>query len=220
MIKVVAISDTHTYHDQLTLPIGDILLHAGDFTFRGKEKEVRDFGKWFSSIKGFKYKILVAGNHDQSFEGATNAQALEWLYNGPINDSFTYLQDRAIILNIDNRQVKVYGSPWQPYFFNWAFNLQRGNDLKQIWKQIPDDTTILITHGPPYGILDECQDGAIVGCQDLEERIQELKQLKLHVFGHIHEAYGIEQRNGIYFANACSCTAEYKIKNLPIIVEI
>jgi Icc-related predicted phosphoesterase len=220
MIKVVAISDTNTYHDSLVIPPGDILVHAGDFTFRGREKEVRDFGRWFSSIKGFQYKILIAGNHDQSFEGDTNAQALEWLYNGPINDNFIYLQDTEIVLSINGRQIKVYGSPWQPFFYNWAFNLQRGNDLKDIWKQIPDDTEVLITHGPPFDILDECQDGSVVGCQDLAERISKLKQLKLHIFGHIHEAYGLKEYNGVKFVNACSCTAEYKIKNLPIIVEI
>lgn len=219
MIKVVSISDTHTYHDSLVIPPGDILIHAGDFTFRGREKEVRDFGKWFSSIKGFKHKILIAGNHDQSFEGDTNAQALEWLYNGAINDSFIYLQDTEIVLSINNRQIKVYGTPWQPFFCDWAFNLRTPEELKAKWDLIPDDTDILLTHGPAYGYGDLCDHGERVGCKELKKAILRVKP-KLHCFGHIHEAYGIYQLGDTVIANASICTVEYRPTNKPIIVNI
>jgi len=85
--------------------------------------------------------------------------------------------------------VKFYGSPWQPRFFDWAFNLDRGEEIKKKWDLIPMDTDVLITHGPPYGILDLTHEGEKVGCEELMKAVLRV-QPKIHIFGHIHEAYG------------------------------
>jgi len=218
VVRVVTISDTHTYHESVILPHGDILVHAGDFTFRGKEEEVRAFGKWFAQ-QPHKYKCLIAGNHDLSLDGAKHQEALNWLYDDCIDARFNYLQDSSVTLEIDDRKIKVYGSPWQPWFHDWAFNVQRGPKLEAIWSQIPEDTDLLITHGPPQGILDLCDHGEQVGCDDLLRRVKQLK-LKLHVFGHIHESYGFEEINGTIYANASSCNLRYNPVNPPLVFDI
>ena len=216
MVRVVAISDTHTYHESINLPPGDILIHAGDFTSRGREAEVRAFGKWFRAQPHI-HKILISGNHDLSFEN--NKEAINWLFNDNIDDSFHYLQDSEVIVEVGDRKIKIYGSPYQPEFCAWAFNLPRGEALKNKWDQIPNDIDILITHGPPAGILDLCDSGLRVGCDDLLAKVKQLN-LKMHIFGHIHEAYGVEYVGNTVFANASSCNIRYNPINPPIVVEI
>jgi 3',5'-cyclic AMP phosphodiesterase CpdA len=142
VVRVVAISDTHTYHDSLSLPHGDILIHAGDFTFKGREAEVRAFGRWFRA-QPHKHKIVISGNHDLSFESEKHKEAIHWLYNDYIDDSFHYLQDTSVTVEVGDRKIKVYGSPWQPEFCAWAFNVRRGPKLAAIWKLIPE-------HRHPY----------------------------------------------------------------------
>lgn len=218
MVRVVCISDTHTYHESVDLPHGDILVHAGDFTYRGKESEIRRFGRWFAE-QPHTHKIVIAGNHDLSLQN-NGLSAVRWLYNDNVNSKLIYLKDSAVTLEIDGCKIKVYGSPWQPEFFNWAFNLPRGPALEAVWSKIPDDTNILVTHGPPAGILDLCDHGERVGCVDLYNRIQQLSNLKLHVFGHIHESYGSEVINNTTFVNASSCNIRYSPVQPAIVVEI
>jgi len=219
VVKVICISDTHTYQELISLPPGDILVHAGDFTFKGREEEVRAFGKWFRA-QPHKHKLVISGNHDLSFESAKHKQAVSWLYNDNIDDSFTYLQDTSAVVEVGDRKIKVYGSPWQPEFCAWAFNVRRGQKLAAIWRMIPEDTDILITHGPPAGILDLCDHGERVGCDDLLARVKQLPNLKLAVFGHFHEAYGVEAVGDTIFVNASSCNLNYRPNNKPIVVEI
>jgi hypothetical protein len=97
--------------------------------------------------------------------------------------------------------VKIYGSPWQPYFGGWAFNLRRGEPLAAMWAKIPDNTDILVTHSPPEGILDRNRWGEPCGCRDLLARVREV-QPRLHIFGHIHEAAGQSHDAGTTFVNA------------------
>lgn len=217
MVKVVCISDTHTYHRSVDLPPGDILVHAGDFSYRGREEEVRPFGEWMRSLP-YKYKICIAGNHDLSFE-RNPAQARAWLRGDVEDSSLIYLQDQTAYLDIDGRRILVYGSPWQPEFGNWAFNLKRGVELKKKWDKIPTGINILITHGPPAGILDLCDHGERVGCEELYEAVKRVNP-KLHVFGHIHEAYGVEVIADTTFVNASNCTLRYNPSNKPIVIEI
>lgn len=219
MVRVVAISDTHTYHNDLILPHGDILIHAGDFTFTGKEHEVRSFGEWFKA-QPHQHKVCISGNHDLSFE-RNRIDAMNWLFNGKnwINEDFHYLQDNEIIVKVGDRNIKIYGSPHQPWFHNWAFNLPRGPQLEQVWDFIPNDTDILVTHGPPQGILDMCDHGERVGCDDLWRRVMAL-DLKLHIFGHIHESYGTEVINNTTYVNASSCNLDYRAINQPIVIDI
>ena len=111
-------------------------------------------------------------------------------------------------------------SPYQPEFCDWAFNLPANSpQIKQVWSKIPDDVDVLITHGPPAGILDKTFDGIRVGCPQLLQRIKQVKR-RLHVFGHIHEGYGREEHDSTIFVNASTCTLSYKPTQPPIVVDI
>lgn len=209
-MKLVLISDTHTMHRNLELPKGDILIHAGDFTGRGKLEEVESFFNWLKE-KSNKYKhiIFIAGNHDMCFEYKLT-WLQDWLSKLPTN--VHYLEDSEVVID----GIKFYGSPWQPEFHNWAFNLPRGKRLADKWSLIPADTDVLITHGPPLYILDYTfRDLINVGCKDLYEKVISIKP-KLHVFGHIHEGYGYKEHNDIMFINASSCTLNYYPDNAPV----
>ena len=116
--------------------------------------------------------------------------------------------------------MKFWGSPWQPWFYDWAFNLNRGHDIKQKWDLIEHDVDVLITHGPPYGILDKTiHEQTHVGCEELKKCVLRLKP-KLHVFGHIHEGYGTYRMGDTVFINACILNVHYQPVNKPIIVEL
>ena len=153
-MKITFISDTHNKHKQVTasLPGGDLLIHAGDLSSMGYKHEIQQFLKWFDSLNNYTHKIFICGNHDWGFqENPEMCKELLDLYN-----KATYLQDNSVTLFEDSdTSVKVYGAPWQPEFYNWAFNLPRmGWELEQKWNDIPDNTDILITHGPAWGHLD------------------------------------------------------------------
>ena len=176
-MRFVAISDTHGYHDRVQIPDGDVLLHSGDCTNGGRLQELEDFNRFLERLP-HTHKIVIAGNHDFCLERQPDAAT-------PLLTAATYLFDSSIEIE----GVKIYGSPWQPEFFDWAFNLPRGPVLARKWAEIPADTDILMTHGPPFGILDMTTRGEAVGCADLLERLGQLS-VKVHLFGHIHEAYG------------------------------
>lgn len=207
-MKIISISDSHTYHRQLEIPDGDILVHAGDITFRGEFDVLIDFNKWLGELPHSR-KLVIAGNHDIIYE-TKNAYARSLITNG------TYLQDSSIVID----GIKFYGSPWTPRFFDWAFNADRGSAIRKIWNKIPNDTNVLITHGPAFGSLDEVPSGMHVGCSDLKDRIAELSDLKLHICGHIHHSYGIKAISNPIYVNAAVCTENYQAINKPIVVEI
>ena len=115
--------------------------------------------------------------------------------------------------------VKIWGSPWQPEFHNWAFNVPRGEKLKEKWDMIPTDTDILITHGPAHGKLDFVPyDGLNVGCEDLLIKIQEIKP-KIHVSGHIHSGRGVVFSEGTLYVNASVLNDRYEFRNKPITID-
>jgi predicted phosphohydrolase len=207
-MKIVCISDTHNYHDQIDVPDGDILIHAGDATIQGTVREISAFADWFKALP-HKHKIFVAGNHDWLFERKSYS-AKEIL-----GESIIYLRDSAA--RVEN--LKIYGSPWQPEFCNWAFNLPRGQQIAAMWDLIPDDVDILVTHGPPYGARDENPSGLLVGCRDLMKKVRKVKP-KLHIFGHIHGGYGQIELFGTHFINASICDEAYRTTHKPIVVEI
>ena len=214
-MKIVCLSDTHNCNEQIEVPEGDILLHSGDATIRGTKPEVEEFLGWYSSLP-HQYKIFVAGNHDWLYE--TNNHFARMI---TANFNIIYLQDSFIEIE----GLKIYGSPWQPRFFDWAFNLNRGAELAEKWKLIPNDIDILITHGPPNGILDEVERKywtENTGCEELIKKIEELSknQLKLHLFGHIHCGYGQIEKFGVKFVNASNCDEDYNPTQPPIVVEI
>jgi predicted phosphohydrolase len=226
-MKIVMISDTHNRHDDLDIPEGDMILHAGDFTGMGTARELKDFVHWYSKLP-HKYKVVIAGNHDWGMDGQNQIgyeRFCERRYYGGNKElkeiekevrslmkskGIIYLKDSSIIIE----GIKIYGSPVQPEFCGWAFNKYRGAEIQAEWANIPVDTNILITHGPPHNIGDKCQDGFRAGCKDLSERIKQLPDLKLHVFGHIHEDQGITEikENGkrITYVNASSLNLSYR----------
>lgn len=208
-MRVVCISDTHFRHWQMkAVPEGDLLIHAGDITRQGALDDVQSFNEWLGTLP-YRHKVCICGNHDFCFERQPE-QARRLITNA------VYLQDEAIVIE----GFKIYGSPWQPWFFDWAFNLHRGAAIREKWELIPEDTDILVTHGPVYGILDRVKSGERVGCEDLLERIKELTHLKLHIAGHIHEAYGTAEMNGVKYVNASICTLSYEPDNAPLVVEL
>ncbi|HTF04846.1 MAG TPA: metallophosphoesterase family protein [Bacteroidia bacterium] len=208
-MKIVAISDTHGQHRQITLPDGDVIIHAGDMTRQGTEEQVVDFLDWFSGLP-FPFKIFVAGNHDFFFEKESPEKIQSLLPENVI-----YLNDSGIEIN----GIKIWGSPIQPWFHDWAFNRQRGEDIRRHWDLIPENTDLLITHGPVAGILDRTVYGLPVGCDDLLECVQAIKP-RFHICGHIHEAYGTVDAGGTRFMNASILNEDYIICNPPMIFEI
>jgi len=218
-MKIICISDTHTKHKQIPSRFvenadGDIdmCIHSGDVSSRGEELEIIDFMEWYSKLP-FKHKLLIAGNHDFYFE-RTSPELIEELLNR--YPSVTYLNDSGV--EIDG--IKIWGSPIQPYFFNWAFN-RTSEKIGAHWDKIPLDTNILITHGPIRGYLDLTSRGEATGCPILRNKVSELKELKLHVCGHIHEAYGrVDIPEGPTLVNASVLNLLYRMTNYPIIVEI
>jgi predicted phosphohydrolase len=226
MLKVSLISDTHTKHHlcENDLPGGDILIHAGDFMNSGYDKtDATEFFDWFDKIDNYDAKIFIAGNHDRWMQDEPEeAQGILTGYK-----TIDYLQDEQVTLYYDGPNgdspednVRIYGSPWQPEFYNWAFNLIRNSEeMKAKWDAIPDNTDILITHGPPFGHLDIPGGHTIrVGCDLLRYRVDEIKP-KIHVFGHIHGSWGHYYDGHTHFFNASVLNERYLYTNLPFTFE-
>jgi len=214
--KITYISDTHTRHNKCTDDLlgGDILIHAGDIMNSGYSvNDIHQFCIWFSSFDNYKHKIFIAGNHDRYFQNSPEAAA-EILTEYP---NITYLQDSSVVIN----GLTIYGSPWQPEFCNWAFNLPKGGyGLMSKWEAIPNNTDILITHGPPQGILDISgapHNEGDLGCALLRERVDLIKP-KMHVFGHIHGSAGNTVNNGTHFFNASILDERYEYWSKPTTV--
>jgi Icc-related predicted phosphoesterase len=216
-MKIVFISDTHTQHTSLTeiLPQADCICFCGDLMSSGYNKnEIQNFLIWFNSLN-YKHKIFIAGNHDRFIQN-NPSEFIDMLTDF---SDLIYLQDSEVIID----GLKFYGSPWQPWFYDWAFNLKTTEELFNKWELIPEDTDILLTHGPSYGILDKTKSGELVGCKQLTNRIKKIKP-KIHAFGHIHEAYGLEyldvDGHKIRCINASVLNERYWLTNNPIVIEL
>lgn len=227
MIKIVCISDTHNKHKNIQVGDGDILIHAGDATGRGMSGEIIPFLNWYAQ-QNFKHKVLIAGNHDFGFETEPGRyeEACEKL-------GIIYLNDSGAVIE----GLNFWGSPVQPEFFNWAFNRRINLDvdygpvpwknlnppIKPHWDLIPDNTDVLITHGPPLNMLDEVRDpfgNRNVGCPHLLGAVERVKP-KLHVFGHIHEEQGVcVDSAGTTFVNASQLNDQYVIAYKPKILYV
>lgn len=205
-MRIVMISDTHGLHRRVRIPDGDLLLHAGDLTNHGELDQVADFNDWLGTLP-HRHKFVIAGNHDFCFEESDGAARL--LTNA------TYLLDSGVTVE----GLRIWGSPWQPWFFDWAFNLQRGPEIRAKWKLVPDATDILITHGPPRGFGDRTDSGEDAGCADLLAEIRERIRPRLHVFGHIHEGYGQWNDGETTFVNASTCNLDYDPVQPPIVID-
>ena len=196
-MRLAAISDMHWKLPRpAEIPVCDILLIAGD----GGETSL--LGDWLEKVNERVGVVIgIAGNHDFN-NTAPYLQELPWVY---LEDS-SYEHESGL---------KFYGSPWTKPFLNWAFMLPEP-DLAKKWKAIPDDTDVLLTHGPPYGICDLVDrplpsEGEHVGSPSLLRRVNELADLQLHVFGHIHEYGGLggEYANGARWQNTSVLDGKY-----------
>ena len=210
-MKICFISDTHGNRLK-DLPDADVICHTGDYSARGDEYDLKQFLKWFSLLRQYKERIFIAGNHD------IFAQESPDLQKSMIPDNVTYLCDSSVIID----GLKFYGTPWQPIFLNWAFNLPEDKLLAK-WEQIPMDTDILLTHTPPYNILDLTpawyeKPAKHCGSKTLLNKILDVNPI-VSAFGHIHEGYGsISLYNNIDFVNSSVLDGQYRLVNDPIII--
>lgn len=187
-MKIWHISDTHGYHGLLKVPEVDMVIHSGDISNPREvvlsEHECLNAIEWLSSLD-IPHKILIAGNHDIAIE-RRRVNAGDMAVKGII-----YLENNSTNIN----GVKIWGSPITPSFgIGWAFNKKR-DKLHEVWASIPEDTDVVITHGPPKGILDHSysQIGSVYercGCAALAKRVR-IVQPKLCLFGHIHNCEDI-----------------------------
>lgn len=204
-MRVVAISDTHGKYGELSIPEADLLVHAGDITLRGSVGELKAFNEWARRLP--MPVVCIAGNHDLELEFKPEARAA-------LADVI-YLQDEEIVVN----GFRIYGSPWTPRFFNWAFMLDRGADIRAKWEKIPSGLDILLTHGPPMFKLDRNLAGEHCGCLDLREVVYD-RLPRYHVFGHIHPGHGISMSEHVTFVNAAVCNDQLMVVNKPTIFNL
>ena len=209
-MRICFISDTHNLHHRITMMLrgGDVIVHSGDMTGRGTKPEIVEFLDWYKSLN-YTHKIFIAGNHDWGFQDEPE------FYKNLLKTQYPdliYLEDSSVTID----GVKFYGSPWQPEFYNWAFNLPRnGWELEEKWKKIPLNTDVLITHGPPYGQLDSIEyNTESLGCELLMESVKIVKPY-IHVFGHIHGGHGFRYNGTTNFINAAILTEHYSIGHGP-----
>ena len=236
-VRFVCISDTHSKHEwdkcPFTVPNGDVLLHAGDFTKVGDVREVAAFCKWFGALP-HKRKILIAGNHDLSLHGETYAQTglLQGLQSADAAELAA--KARALVDATPNceylcdsgtsvRGISIWGSPWQPMFPTGppqAFQLPRGQPLRDKWALIPEQTDVVVTHSPPLGHGDAAGPGNHIGCIDLLDELQSRVKPSHHVFGHCHPGYGVTSDGQTLFLNAATCTNAYRPEHLPLVFDL
>tara|TARA_R110002074_G_scaffold402324_1_gene607144 strand:- start:195507 stop:196238 length:732 start_codon:yes stop_codon:yes gene_type:complete len=237
MVKIAAISDTHNWNEEISIPKCDILVHSGDWTNKGTYSEVYNFIHWFSTVEGPTHRVCIAGNHD--FLPQTKSDSFK-----EILDSFPnihYLQDSSVELC----GLKIYGLPWSPFFYDWAFNALENRDgqglaykggpghnatadsdhpwMKSKCDLIPADTNILLCHSPPrLGEIDRMFGKTALGSEILAATVANLSELKAGFYGHIHSARKGKpfELNGATHYNACSCDEAYEPVYAPLIVEI
>lgn len=220
-MRIVIVSDTHNTLNKMSIPNGDILIHCGDFCRAGTIEEVERFNDEICKLN-HKYKIVVAGNHDVPFGNDG------FLGQSLLSLDLIYLEDKAVEIE----GIKFYGTPGQfllrrlekrtgPGILKRVAGLLKGsqNPGNDIWNWIPSNTDVLITHGPPYGILDQRAQGGHLGSEPLKLKLEEI-QPKLHCFGHIHESYGHFQSATTLHVNAAVVDEAYQPVNTPLIVEL
>jgi predicted phosphodiesterase len=213
-MRIVCISDTHGLHREIKeLPEGDALIHAGDMSSLGlgTPRHITDLNFWFNELD-YEHILVIAGNHEKGFEKIPAKQIAADFF-----PYATYLQGFSTIID----DITFWGGPWTPRFYDWEFNVDRG-ELHKYWSRIPEHTDVLITHGPPRGYGDiSSVTKENVGCDELLERIEQLPNLKLCVFGHIHGGYGVyDGPNGVKLVNASTCNERYQAVNPPIVIDI
>lgn len=208
-MKLVAFSDLHwLVSDLKELPECDILIYAGDWCYGDSVRATINFATKVRTFKA-KNKIVIAGNHDTLAE--TNPVLVKNIFN---ENGIIYLQDSGVTIE----GINFWGSPWTPEFNNWAF-MKEDRLLKYQWDKIPKTTDVLITHGPPYSILDKVNGQYSVGSETLESSVLR-KKPKIHIFGHIHEGYGKQSSKYTDFYNVSIVNDKYELVNKPVEIEV
>jgi Icc-related predicted phosphoesterase len=220
-MKIHCISDTHTRHREIELPGGDVLIHAGDIMSKPDPSQLTEFLVWFTE-QNYTTKIFISGNHDHIFEKSpTLIKKILKMF-----PSLIYLQDSDVTID----GIKFYGAPWVPTNRpGKAFSYLRDalGIAKSHWSKIPNDTDVLITHGPAYNKLDKImkpiradQPQLNLGCPQLAERIKAINP-QLHICGHIHSSQGILDisESTTTYINAASLGEDYQYSNKRRFIE-
>jgi Icc-related predicted phosphoesterase len=211
-LEVTFISDTHGRHESIQVPGGDIIFHTGDHSSTGSQLEIENFLRWYSQLP-YKHKVFIAGNHDIDFENnPVQTRDLVSKYD------VTYLQDSSVEIE----GLKIYGSPWQPRFFDWAFNIDRNSDqMDQVWSKIPEGVDVLLTHGPGWGYLDMVigRDENL-GCELLAKHVTQRVKPLIHACGHIHTGRGYKFDTQTHFINSAVLDERYRVKFDPIFMTL
>jgi len=211
-VKIICISDTHGEHELVNVPMGDVLVHAGDITAHGSKENFLDFIRWFSSLP-HEHKIFIGGNHDTFLE-----EQPEQVVEVATRHGLIYLNDSGVEI----KGVQFWGSPITPRFHDWSF-MRDEDDIHHHWSLIPDNTQVLVTHGPVWGILDEVERSEELtehtGCKSLAARVS-VVQPRYHVFGHIHEGYGSLDSGKTRYINVSTMNKFYRIENDPVTVNL
>lgn len=207
MLKLAHISDTHNHRaNKWGLQPCDVLIHSGDFSFYGRDTEIRQFFKDIKKARkdtGAKHVICVPGNHEKG------VQANEGLFRQLCKDNDIHC---LIHEPLEIEGIKFFGTPWQNEFCNWAYNVEDTDKLYELYTQIPEDTQVLITHQPPHMMLDYSPMCGHVGSKELWTVLQRrLGKLKYHFFGHIHFSYGIKEFMGTKFVNSAIVSDHYSL---------
>lgn len=212
-MKITFISDTHLSHDTLTIEPTDVLVHCGDFTGNDTKEEWGNFIGWLAAQPA-KHTVLIEGNHD-NLEGLVEPG--EYMTGSSIH----FLRDSSVEIE----GLKFFGTPWMPNFYDWHWMLEPNSEAMIAKRElIPLDTNVLITHCPPFGVLDETNKDK-AGCEVLFDKLQQMTELKTHAFGHIHEGYGIIDNRSFMptkpvFVNACIMNEKYRPVNKPWSIEL
>lgn len=209
-MKIVCISDTHEKHDRLAVPDGDVLIFAGDCTMSGDAGQLQRFNAWLGALP-HKHKLWVFGNHEWTCDPRN-----KHYISGHESLITAGLQLNGSGVTIEG--VRFWGSPMAPRFHGWAFGLESYESF-QYWRRVPDDTDVLVTHGPAREIMDQNIGGEHCGCPNLLERIEEVEPI-LHVFGHIHTRYGTESVGRTLFVNASVVDDSYDLVRPAVCVDI
>jgi Icc-related predicted phosphoesterase len=209
-MRVVLISDTHGRHRDVTVPEGGMLVHAGDWSMDSEDEVIADFTQWMAE-QPHKHKIVIAGNHDR------NVEFFPEKYVPQLQKHATYLDRSGIAIE----GFTFWGSPWTPFFHSdyWRFHTHSVQERTDMWDKIPSDLDILITHGPPSRILDRTLEGDYAGDAQLLTAV-DTKTPRFHVFGHIHEGYGIREFSKTTFINASVLNRTYRLVNSPVVIEL
>eukprot|EP01024_Parvocaulis_polyphysoides_P029187 TRINITY_DN26340_c0_g1_i2.p1 TRINITY_DN26340_c0_g1~~TRINITY_DN26340_c0_g1_i2.p1 ORF type:complete len:278 (-),score=36.22 TRINITY_DN26340_c0_g1_i2:133-870(-) len=220
MVRLICISDTHNGYEKLTEKLielhrsdSDILIHAGDMTDRGSTDELQRINSWFGTLP-YKHKIAISGNMDGiGLQKMTHDQKQKLFSN------VTYLENDEVELE----GVKFFGTPYTPRFCG-GFQLRDDKQAAQMWEKIPEDTQVLVVHGPPKGMMDMTSRGMMVGCPELKKKVDEMQDMRVMVWGHIHNAAGMvrDQQKNVTYINAAQYDGIYSgMKNIqPYVVEI